>query len=151
MFLIANRISIQPKRWCPKSKDTRSGKKQLLTGQQHSPFSESWCLILSKRLPWAILDNPQGIGDRLNVGEAKRTFRRRWSREVPKTTRKQASSSPGLPSNLPLTLFKLPSNNGPGFRGGSNKLVTDPQSSNPVIWYCYLPMMLLTPIWHAVQ
>lgn len=48
-------------------------------------------------------------------------------------TGKQASGLPGLPSNLPLTLFKMPSNDGIGFRCGSNALVTDPQSSTPVI------------------
>lgn len=74
------------------------------------------------------------------------------SREVPKMKRGKTSKQfPGLPSNLPLTLFLIPSNDGIGFRCRSNKLVTDPQSSNPFIWLCYLPVVLLTPVGHAVQ
>ena len=123
------------KTWCSRSKDRTSGKKHLVRGEQCSPFSESWCLTLSKRLTWAILDNPQCTCDRLNAEEAKqRTFRRRWSREIPKMKSKQASSFPGLPSNLRLSLLKIPSNKGLGLRCGGNKLVTDPQSSNPTIW-----------------
>lgn len=123
------------KTWCSRSKDRTSGKKHLVRGEQCSPFSESWCLTLSKRLTWAILDNPQCTCDRLNAEEAKqRTFRRRWSQEIPKMKSKQASSFPGLPSNLHLSLLKIPSNKGLGLRCGGNKLVTDPQSGNPTMW-----------------
>lgn len=122
------------KGWYSKSKDRTSGKKQLLTEEQYSPFSKSWCLTLSKRLTWVILDNPQCVRDRLNVGEKKEDIQEKMISRGPKDAKETSKQFPRLAKPSSSNPLSIPSNNGIGFRCGCNQLVTDPQSSNPVIW-----------------
>lgn len=114
MFRIFNSISTQSKKVLFEVQGYNLWEEQLLTGEQHFPLVWKLTSNLIQRLIWAILDNLQCGGDRLNVGEKKEDLRRD-DLEVPEVQSKQKSSFPSSPSNLPLTRFKILSNNGIGF------------------------------------
>lgn len=115
MFPIVNSISTQSKKVLLEVQGYNLWEEQLLTGEQHSPLSESWRLTLSKDWSEQYLTIHNVVATDWMQERKKRT----WGEddlEVPEVQSKQKSSFPGSPSNLPLTRFKIPSNNGIGFR-----------------------------------